>query len=64
MLIEGVDYTVDWRRFRKGQSVFVPCQNGKEAKAAVRQEIVGKGVKVLMSHRVEEGIRGLRIWRI
>jgi hypothetical protein len=64
VLIDGVDYEIDWRHFLKGTALFIPCFDARAAKAAVREEIKGKGAKVVMSYRVEHGIRGLRIWRI
>ena len=64
MLIEGVTYEVNWRRFKKGTSVFLPCLDYDRAKAQLLGVTERLKVKVLIKAVVEEGIRGLRVWRM
>lgn len=64
MRINGVVYEVDWTKFRKGRSFFVPCLDADEAKAAVKTTMERLGFEVKIKLVVEDGFRGLRIWRI
>jgi hypothetical protein len=64
MRINRLDYNIDWRRFRVGWSFFVPClllQEGRETIATVAKRL---GFKVLIKPVIEDGIKGLRVWRI
>lgn len=64
MKIEGVYYDVNWRAFRKGTSVFFPCLDYKRAEAQLMVVLNRLRIKVLVKPVVEEGIRGLRVWRM
>lgn len=63
MQIEGVTYEVNWRRFIVGASIFIPCLNCKAARAYMKDMLKRMKLKVVMKVCVEEGVRGLRIWR-
>lgn len=64
MQIEGVTYEVNWRRFKKGTSVFFPCLDYDRAKAQLIVVTDRLGLKVLVKGTIEDGIRGLRVWRM
>jgi hypothetical protein len=64
MQIEGVTYEVNWRRFKKGTSVFFPCLDYDRAEAQLMVVINRLRVKVLTKRTIEDGIRGLRVWRM
>ena len=64
MLIEGVTYEINWRGFKKGTSVFFPCLDSDRAKAQLLVVTERLRVKVLTKEVIEEGIRGLRVWRM
>jgi hypothetical protein len=64
MLVEGVSYNVNWKAFRRGTSIFVPCLDPKRAKAQVLVVTNRLKIKILTKVVVEDGIRGLRIWSI
>jgi hypothetical protein len=64
MRVEGISYSVDWSRFYVGQSFFVPCIDHKAAKAAVAEVTDRLGVPVEMKVVIEEGVKGLRVWRV
>jgi hypothetical protein len=64
MLIEGVTYEINWRGFKKGTSVFFPCLDSDRAKAQLMVVTERLRVKVLTKEVIEEGIRGLRVWRM
>jgi len=63
MKVNGLEYQVNWKKFRVGWSFFVPClrlEEGKESIAAVARRL---GYRVLIKPVIEEGIKGLRVWR-
>ena len=64
MQIDGVTYEVEWKRFRKGRSIFIPCLEPRTAKAQVLAVTRRLRLKVLVKVVVVDGIRGLRIWRV
>lgn len=64
MKIEGVTYQVNWRRFKKGTSVFFPCLDYERAKAQLVAVTDRLGFKILVKPCIEANIRGLRVWRL
>lgn len=64
MIVANVQYRIDWGRFRRGQSFFVPCIDSDEAKRSVRAVTKRLGVKVLIKVVVEDGVKGLRVWKV
>ena len=64
MQIEGVTYLVNWRRFRRGTSLFFPCLDIKRAKPQLLAVTNRLKLKVLVKPVLEDGIRGLRVWRV
>lgn len=62
MVIEGVSYEINWKRFKRGTSIFIPCLDVRRARAQVVVVAKRLKLKVLMKVVIEEGIRGLRIW--
>jgi len=64
MVVDGVLYEVDWRGFVVGASFFIPCIHAQEAREDVKKITQRLGFRVTMKVVIEDGIRGLRIWRI
>ena len=64
MRVEGVNYEVNWKAFKRGTSIFVPCLDPKRAKAQVLVVTNRLRIKVLIKVAIEDGIRGLRIWSV
>lgn len=64
MLIEGVVYEIDWKAFRVGRSIFLPCLNVAAAKAEVRKVTHRLKVPVVYKWEVCDGVGGLRVWRV
>jgi len=64
MVIEGVTYEVNWRAFRKGTSLFFPCLDYPRARAQLVVVTKRLRLKVLVKPTIEQGIRGLRVWRM
>jgi hypothetical protein len=64
MRVEKVSYDVNWQRFKRGTSIFIPCLNCDKARGEIRQTLNRLKLKVLMKRVIIEGIQGLRIWRL
>lgn len=62
--VEGVNYQIDWHKFRYGASFFIPCLNTNGTKRQLRRMFRRMGVKALLKVQIEDGIQGVRIWRI
>lgn len=63
MRINGIDYNIDWRKFRVGWSFFVPCLQLDRSKYTILRATKRFGYKVLIKPVIEDGIKGLRVWR-
>lgn len=64
MIIDGVTYEVDWGAFKLGTSFFIPCINAVAARRVVTEHAQAQFYAVLIRDVVEDGIRGLRVWRV
>lgn len=64
MRIEQVEYRVNWKKFRPGTSIFLPCLDRDAARKVVLAETNRHKIKVFMRGVIEEGIQGLRVWRL
>jgi hypothetical protein len=64
MKIETVSYQIDWKKFRKGYSFFVPCIDEKAARKALAQVTRRLRMDVVTKVVVVDGIKGLRVWRV
>jgi hypothetical protein len=64
MKIETVSYRIEWKKFRKGYSFFVPCIDEKAAREELNR--VAKRLKMDIVTKVVllDGIKGLRVWRV
>ena len=64
MKIENVWYELDWAKFKRGTSVFIPCIDENEARAALGQVTRRLRVNIATKVVVQDGIKGLRVWRM
>jgi hypothetical protein len=64
MLVEKVSYQINWKKFKRGFSFFIPCLNPIEAKKEILCTTNRLKYKVLFKVVIEEGVKGLRIWRL
>jgi len=64
MLVEKVSYRVNWKKFRKGHSFFVPCLDPPAAKKEIMRTTQRFRYNILTKVVIEEGVRGLRVWRV
>jgi hypothetical protein len=63
MIVERVSYNVNWRAFKRGSSIFIPCLDPVAARAEVMTVLKRLRIKVLTKVSIEGGVRGLRMWR-
>jgi hypothetical protein len=64
MIIENLTYNLNWSKFRVGQSFFVPCIDHVAARSMLKQITRRLRTKVETKIVVEDGIKGLRVWRV
>lgn len=64
MLIEGVDYEIDWGKFPKGSSFFIPCLGTTEASQTILAILKRLNMRTVTKVSIEDGVRGIRIWRV
>jgi len=64
MQVEGVTYEIDWRKFKRGTSLFFPCLDPLRAREQLLTVTNRLQIKVLTKVVLVDGIRGLRVWRL
>jgi hypothetical protein len=64
MVVDGIHHKVVWKKFVVGSSFFVPCIHTEICKRDVKETMDTLQMKVVMKLVIEDGIRGLRIWRV
>jgi hypothetical protein len=64
MLVEKISYNVNWKNFKVGYSIFIPCIDASAAKKDILRVTKRLKIDIVAKLVVEEGVRGLRIWRI
>jgi hypothetical protein len=64
MLIEQNSYSINWKNFKSGYSFFVPCLDTSAAKKEVIRVAKRLKMEVLIKIVIEDGVKGLRVWRI
>jgi len=62
--IEGVQVQVEWQKFRIGTSFFLPCIDHDRMTAGIVKRATSRGFRVKIIARVENGMWGIRVWRI
>lgn len=64
MIIEDVNYRINWKEFHTGYSFFIPCLRPEEHMNFIEKECQQLKFKVFIKQVIEEDVSGLRIWRI
>lgn len=64
MKIETVAYQINWAKFHKGRSFFVPCIDTVAARSMVARVTKRLKIDVVTKVVIEEGVKGLRVWRV
>ncbi len=62
--IEGVQVQVEWQKFRIGTSFFLPCIDHDRMTVGIVKRATSRGFRVKIIARVENGMWGIRVWRI
>ena len=61
---EELTYDVDEAKFGPGRSFFLPCLAPQEARPLMERAMKRRKYVVLTKIVIEEGISGLRVWRV
>ena len=64
MRVEKISYNINWSKFRQGYSFFIPCLNPESARAELLVTTRRLKLKVLTKVTIEDGVQGLRVWRV
>lgn len=64
MKVEKVQYQINWKSFKLGWSFFIPCLDATAAKKHVAKETKKFKYKIVTKVTLEEGVRGVRVWRV
>jgi len=63
MKIETVSYLIEWKKFRKGYSFFVPCIDERAAREELNAVAKRLKMDIVTKVVITDGIKGLRVWR-
>ena len=64
MRIEKVTYQINWKKFKRGTSFFVPCLDTEAAIKEIARVVRRLRYKVVSKVVIEENVRGVRTWRL
>lgn len=64
MHVAGVQYQINWKQFKKGHSFFIPCLHCPSAIKEMTPILNRLKYKFVTKCVIENGIRGVRVWRI
>jgi hypothetical protein len=62
--IEGVQVQIEWHKFKLGSSFFLPCIAHERMIRAITQRADDRGFRVKTIAHIENGMWGIRVWRI
>jgi len=60
----GIPIEIDWGKFQIGTSIFIPGVDQDGLKRQIRWEMRRLQLKVVIKGVVENGILGVRTWRV
>jgi hypothetical protein len=64
MKVHGLSFEIDWSKFKPGRTFFIPCLDLETAKEEIRAVVKRLKYSVEMRGVIENGVKGLRVWRI
>jgi hypothetical protein len=64
MQVEKVTYQINWRNFKAGYSFFIPCLDPRKSRKEIIQVLHRLRYRVVTKVVIEDGVRGIRIWRV
>ncbi len=62
--VEGMQVHIEWGEFIVGSSFFIPCINDRALMTAVAVHARSRKMRVKYTARVENGMWGVRFWRV
>lgn len=62
--VEGVQVEIAWGEFIIGSSFFIPCVNTQAVMGHIIPRAGSFGMKIQARGRVENGMWGVRVWRV
>jgi hypothetical protein len=64
LITNGVDFQIAWQDFLPGASIFIPAIDTKAAVAAMKAEAQRLEFEFVHKVVVEDGVKGVRFWRL
>jgi len=64
VLTNGVNYQIDWPAFKPGSSIFIPAIDTESAIKAIQKESERLEFQFVHKVVIEEGVKGIRVWRL
>ena len=64
MEVEKVTYQINWKKFKKGWSFFIPCLDPKKSSSIIVNETRKFKYTVTTKVVIEDDVRGIRVWRV
>lgn len=64
MKVEKVQYQIDWTKFKVGYSFFIPCLNPRKSRKHILKTVHRLRYKVVTKVVIEDGVRGVRVWKV
>ena len=64
MRIEGINYEIDWAKFKVGYSFFIPCLDTRSSVKRIRAALKRFRYDFVLRVVIEDGVRGVRVWRV
>ena len=64
MQVEKVTYEINWKKFKVGYSFFVPCLNPIKSRRDILKVLHRLQYKIVHKVVIEDGVRGVRVWRV
>ena len=62
--LDGAVYDVAWDEFERGDSMFFICLNRSAAEQKLKRIAASLLFEVATQQKIEDGIRGVRMWRL
>lgn len=60
----GLPVLIEWDKFQPGTSMFIPCLDRRAMQRFITQETNRLRLNVVSKQVVENGVYGLRVWRV
>ncbi len=64
MQVEKVRYEINWEKFKVGYSFFIPCLDPITAWQEITPVLKRLKYKTIRKVVLEDGVQGIRIWRV